>query len=164
MSLEEIQRRLAAAKDDLANLEGLRSQAEGTVILVKNTLLVKEKELAASKADGSKEDIEVAGDSLLYFQELLNQKSKAHLEAEEDVRQAEAKVDGLKNKEKEALGKLEDEKPRGRKVTVDSSDGIPALQLPQEGKESPSCRNHNEIELLLMLTTYFRSPTALLYL
>jgi len=137
MSLEEIQRRLAAAKDDLANLEGLRSQAEGTVTLVKNTLLVKEKELAAAKADGSKEDIEVAGDSLLYFQELLNQKSKAHLEAEEDVRQAEAKVDGLKKKEKEALRKLEDEKPRGRKVTVDSSDGIPALQLPPEGPPQP---------------------------
>ena len=141
MSLEEIQRRLAAAKDDLANLEGLRSQAAGTVTLVKNTLLLKEKELTAAKADGSKEDIEVAGDSLLYFQELLNQKSKAHLEAEEDVRQAEAKVDGLKKKEKEALRKLEDETPRGRKVTVDSSDGIPALQLPPEGKESPSCRN-----------------------
>merc|ERR1712147_109345 len=41
------------------------------------------------------------------------------------------------NKEKEALGKLEDEKPRGRKVTVDSSDGIPALQLPQEGPPQP---------------------------
>ena len=163
MSLEEIQRRLAAAKDDLANLEGLRSQAEGTVTLVKNTLLVKEKELTAAKADGSKEDIEVAGDSLLYFQELLNQKSKAHLEAEEDVRQAEVKVDDLEKKEKEALQKLEDEKPRGRKVTIDSSDGIPVLQLPAEGKESPSCRNHNEIELLLLIT-YFRSPTALLYL
>lgn len=60
MSLDQIQRRLAAARDDLVNLEGLKSQAEGTVSLVKNTLLVKEKDLAAAKADGSKDEIEVA--------------------------------------------------------------------------------------------------------
>ena len=59
MSLDSIQRRLATAQDELVNLEGLKTQAQGTVTLVKNTLLVKEKELAAAKADGSKEDIEV---------------------------------------------------------------------------------------------------------
>ena len=135
MSLNQIQRRLAAARDDLVNLEGLKSQAEGTVALVKNTLLVKEKDLAAAKVDGSKEEIEVAGDTMLYFQELLNSKSKALVEAEEDVRQAEEKINSLKKQEAAALQKVEEEKPRGRKVTVDASDGIPTLQLPPEGLE-----------------------------
>ena len=133
MSLDQIQRRLAAARDDLVNLEGLKSQAEGTVSLVKNTLLVKEKDLAAAKADGSKDEVEVAGDTMLYFQELLNVKSKALLDAEEEVRQAEEKISDLKKREGEALRKAEEEKPRGRKVTVDASDGIPTLQLPHEG-------------------------------
>ena len=86
MSLDQIQRRLATAQDDLVNLRGLKTQAEGTVTLVKNTLSVKEKDLASAKLDGSKEDIEVAGDTMLYFQELLNVKSKALLDAEEEVR------------------------------------------------------------------------------
>ena len=133
MSLEQIQRRLATAQDDLVNLRGLKTQAEGTVTLVKNTLSVKEKDLASAKLDGSKEDIEVAGDTMLYFQELLNVKSKALLDAEEEVRQAEEKISDLKKREGEALRKAEEEKPRGRKVTVDASDGIPTLQLPPEG-------------------------------
>ena len=133
MSLDQIQRRLATAQDDLVNLRGLKTQAEGTVTLVKNTLSVKEKDLAAAKLDGSKEDIEVAGDTMLYFQELLNVKSKALLDAEEEVRQAEEKISDLKKREGEALRKAEEEKPRGRKVTVDASDGIPTLQLPPEG-------------------------------
>ena len=135
MSLDQIQRRLAAAQDDLVNLRGLKTQAEGTVTLVKNTLSVKEKDLASAKLDGSKEDIEVAGDTMLYFQELLNVKSKALLDAEEEVRQAEEKISDLKKREGEALRKAEEEKPRGRKVTVDASDGIPTLQLPPEGLE-----------------------------
>ena len=133
MSLDQIQRRLATAQDDLVNLRGLKTQAEGTVTLVKNTLSVKEKDLASAKLDGSKEDIEVAGDTMLYFQELLNVKSKALLDAEEEVRQAEEKISDLKKREGEALRKAEEEKPRGRKVTVDASDGIPTLQLPPEG-------------------------------
>ena len=133
MSLDQIQRRLATAQDDLVNLRGLKTQAEGTVTLVKNTLSVKENDLASAKLDGSKEDIEVAGDTMLYFQELLNVKSKALLDAEEEVRQAEEKISDLKKREGEALRKAEEEKPRGRKVTVDASDGIPTLQLPHEG-------------------------------
>jgi len=137
MSLDSIQRRLATAQDELVNLEGLKTQAQGTVTLVKNTLLVKEKDLAAAKLDGSKEEIEIAGDTMLYFQELLNYKSKALVEAEEDVRQAEEKINALKKQESEALQKVEEEKPRGRKVTVDASDGIPTLQLPPEGPPQP---------------------------
>ena len=138
MSLDSIQRRLATAQDELVNLEGVKTQAQGTVTLVKNTLLVKEKDLAAARLDGSKEDIEVAGDTMLYFQELLNYKSKALVEAEEDVRQAEEKINALKKQEAEALQKVEEEKPRGRKVTVDASDGIPTLQLPPEGLDPSS--------------------------
>jgi len=137
MSVEEIRRRLAAAQDDLVNLEGLKTQAQGTVTLVKKTLSVKEKDEAAAKLNGTKEDIEVAGDTMLYFQELLSYKSKALVEAEEDIKQMEERIRELKKQLAEALQKLEDEKPRGRKVTVDASDGIPTYHLPPEGPPQP---------------------------
>ena len=140
MSVDEIQRRLAAAQDDLVNLEGLKAQAQGTVALVKKTLSVKEKDEAAAKLNGNKEEIEVAGDTMLYFQELLSYKSKALNEAEEDIKQMEERIRDLKKQLADALQKLEDEKPRGRKVTVDASDGIPTYHLPPEGLNDKSLK------------------------
>jgi len=137
MSLDQIQRKLETAQDDLVNLEGLKTQAQGTVTLVKNTLVVKEKDLRVAKLNGDKEEIEVAGDTMLYFQELLNYKSKALIEAEDDLIQTQEKIRDLKKQEAEALKKLEEEKPRGRKVTVDASDGIPTYELPPEGPKQP---------------------------
>ena len=133
--MEEVQgvrSRLARSQEELQVLQGRREQAESLVGQVKLALVVKVAQFDTLRLEGEQRDIDIAGDDLKHFSELLDIKTKELHEAELNITLANETIAKLKEEENRALVRASEQKPIGKKLSVDSSDGIPSVALPPE--------------------------------
>lgn len=135
--LQGIRCKLARCQEEVQVLEGRKKQAESLVGQVKLALVIKVAQFDTLKLEGDQRDIDIAGDDLKHFSELLNTKTKELGDAELNITLAKETIVKLKEDENKALIKASEQKTTGKKLSVDCSDGIPTVALPPEGPPQP---------------------------